>query len=257
MDFGLKGKTAIVTGGASMIGRGILLALAKEGANVVIADIDEKQAQKTAASAEQIGVKALVVIADVTDPAQCAAMAKATMAEFGRIDVLVNCAGGSNVTAFSRELPLDTARKVMELNFWSTFICSQAVVPYMIEGKSGRIVNIASNSGLAARPKMPLYAAAKAAVISLTKSQADELKPFGINVNVVCPGLILPSNSDEVGELSAHHNPPPGLKAFLASGADHGRPEDIANTVVLLSSWAVEFVTGQTYCVFLGQGMAV
>lgn len=257
MEFGLTGKTAIVTGGASNLGRAIVLALAKEGANVVIADIDQQQARKTAAAAEKLGAKTLLVITDVTNQDACKEMAKRTLAEFGRIDVLVNNAGGSSYVAFSRDLPLDEAKKIMELNFWSAFNCSQAVVGQMIEQKSGKIVHIVSNSGLSARPRMPLYAAAKAAVVSLTKSQSDELVPHGIHVNCVAPGLILPNSPEEVGDLSAHKNPPEGLKAFLASGAAHGKPEDIANTVVLLASDAVGFVSGQTYCVFLGAGMAV
>lgn len=256
MDFGLTGKTAIVTGGASNVGRGIVLALAKEGANVVIADIDEPQARKTAAAAAKLGVRALALKTDVTDPGDCTEMVKRSVAEFGHIDILVNNAGGNSIVATVQDMPLDIAKKTMALNFWSAFNCTQAVVGHMIERKRGKIVNIVSNSGLSARPRLSMYAASKAALISLTKSLADELVQHGIHVNSVAPGLILPNNPDEVGVLSHHSNPSEEQKAFL-SGHAHGRPEDIANTVVLLASDAVGFVTGQNYCVFLGSGMAV
>jgi len=127
MDFGLAGKTVIVTGGASNIGHGIVMAFAKEGANVVIADIDKLQAEKTAGLARQLGVKALVVSTDVTDHEQCEAMATKALNEFGQIDVLVNNAGGTRGhLGYTREISRDIALKVMALNFWSQFDCTRA-----------------------------------------------------------------------------------------------------------------------------------
>lgn len=252
MDFGLAGKTVIVTGGASNIGHGIVMAFAKEGANVVIADIDKLQAEKTAGLAGQLGVKALVVSTDVTDHEQCEAMATKALDEFGQIDVLVNNAGGTRGhLGYTREISRDIALKVMALNFWSQFDCTRAVVEHMIARKSGKIVNISSGAGLSGgHPRYPIYAAAKAAVISLTKSLSEELTPFGINVNSIAPGLILPDQrGEQVGELSAHHTPSTEHAKIMASGIA-GRPADIANMTVFLASDAAPFISGQVFYVY-------
>lgn len=249
MEFGLAGKTAIVTGGASNIGHGIVIAFAKEGTNVVIADIDEAQANKTAGLAREQGVKALVVNTDVTDSEQCENMAKKALDEFGQIDVLVNDAGGSRGHIYyTREIPRDIALKVMDLNFWGAFNCTRAVVEHMIARKSGRIVNISSGSGMTweALPNLPIYSAAKAAVINMTKALSRELTPFGINVNSVAPGLILPDKRDEqVGELSAHFKPSEAHLKLMEMGVA-GHPADIANMTVFLASDAAGFISGQT-----------
>ncbi|MFC1924373.1 SDR family NAD(P)-dependent oxidoreductase [Chloroflexota bacterium] len=252
MGFGLAGKTVIVTGGASNIGHGIVMAFAKEGSNVVIADIDKAQAQKTAGLARKLGVRALVVTADVTKPKQCEAIVKKALDKFGQIDVLVNNAGGTRGhLAYTREISRDIALMVMDLNFWSQFDCTRAVVEHMISRKSGRIVNISSGAGLGgAHSRYPIYAAAKAAVISLTRSLSEELLPFGINVNSVAPGLILPDQRNEqVGEMSAHYKPSPEHAKLMDSGLA-GRPADIANMVVFLASDAAGYISGQTFYVY-------
>jgi len=250
MNLGLTGKTVIVTGGASNIGHGIVMAFAQEGANVVIADIDETQAHKTAGLAEKHGCKTLVVSTDVTKPEQCEAMAQSTLDEFGSIDVLVNNAGGTRGhLAFVRELDRDIAQFVMDLNFWSAFDCSRAVIDHMMERKSGRIINISSGAGLVGTggsPRYPIYAAAKAAVISLTASLAEELGPFGINVNSVAPGMILPEKrAEQVGEFSAHNRPSEEHAKIMAQGLA-GHPSDIANMAVFMASSATPYVSGQT-----------
>lgn len=250
MELGLRGKTVIVTGGASNIGHGIVMAFAKEGANVVIADIDEAQAQKTAQLAKEQGVKVLVVKTDVTDPDQCQAMADKALAEFGQIDVLVNNAGGTRGhLGFMRDISRDIARKVVDLNFWSVFDCTRAVVAHMMARKSGKIINISSGSGLpvsGGHPRYAIYSAAKAAVINLTPSLAQELAPFGINVNSVAPGLIVPDQREsQVGEHSAHYNPSPEHFKQMTQTVS-GQPSDIANMAVFLASDATPYVSGQT-----------
>lgn len=248
MDFGLSGRTVIVTGGASNIGYGIVMAFANEGANIVIADIDESQAQKTAGLATKLGIKVLVVNTDVTKPEQCEAMSKKALDEFGRIDVLVNNAGGTRGhLGYAREISRDIALKVMVINFWSQFDCTRAVVEHMIARKSGKIVNISAGAGLGgAHSRYPIYAAAKAAVINFTKSLAQELAPFGINVNSVAPGLILPDQrAEQVGELSTHYKPSTEHEKLMESGIA-GKPADIANMTVFLASDAAGFISGQT-----------
>ena len=252
MELGLGGKTVIVTGGASNIGHGIVMAFAKEDANVVIADIDESQANKTAELAKKLGVKTLVVKTDVTKPEHCQAMAEKALDVFGKIDILVNNAGGTRGhLGFTREISRDIALQVMALNFWSQFDYTRAVVEHMIARKSGKIVNISSGAGLSgAHPRYPIYAAAKAAAISLTMSLAEELAPFGINVNSVAPGLILPDQqAEQVGELSAHYKPSPEHAKIMESGIA-GRPSDIANMVVFLASDATPFISGKTVYVY-------
>src|SRR5437899_950830 len=140
MELGLAGKTAIVTGGGSNIGHGIVLALAREGASVVIADIDEPQAERTAELVRAQGVKALALRTDVTDPSQCDAMAARTLAEFGRIDALVNNAGiGPDAHSFFRDYDLERARRAMDLNYWSAFYCCKSVIEPMIAERHGAI----------------------------------------------------------------------------------------------------------------------
>lgn len=253
MEFGLVGKTVIVTGGASNIGHGIVMAFAKEGANVVIADIDESQALKTAEFAEKLGGgKTLVVITDVTKHEDCEAMVKKTLDEFSKIDVLINNVGGvSGYLGSFRDMPRDVAFKTMALNFWGQFDCTKAVVEHMISRKSGKIINISSAAGLGGIAQLSMYAASKAAVINFTQSLAKELAPFGINVNNIAPGLILPEGPEQVGEQSVHYGAGVADEDVL-EGVAAGHPTDIASMAVFLASNVSGFISGQTMSVIDG-----
>ncbi|MFC1864279.1 SDR family NAD(P)-dependent oxidoreductase [Chloroflexota bacterium] len=254
MEFGLAGKTVIVTGGASVIGHGIVLAFAGEGANVVIPDIDEPQAQKTAELARKKGVKALVVTTDVTKPEECEAMVKKALDEFGHIDVLVNNVGiGAPVTVaarYSRELTREEVLREIDVNFMTTVNATKAVINHMVKQKNGRIVNLASVAGRLGNGRSPIYAAAKAAVINLTKSQAQEFARFGINVNAVAPGAIIPSSTEQVGEKSSKRDRDLTNIDLRAAGrnAMHrpGYPEEVGALVVFLGSDAASYITGET-----------
>jgi len=210
----LEGKVAIVTGGAQGIGQGIVRCLAEEGANIVIADIDMDNANKTAREVKAMGRKALVVEADVTRPEKVAQVVKKALDTFGKIDILVNNVGGQPEIApegagaatpmapmTMPDLPDELWDGVYSLNFKSQVLMCKAVVPLMKAQKSGKIINIASiagkslNAGALAggggtgSSLMP-YGSQKAAVIAFTRQLAREVGPDNINVNSICPGFL-------------------------------------------------------------------
>lgn len=259
MELGLAGKTVVVTGGASWIGRGIVLSFAKEGSSIVIADIDEVQAEKTADLARKQGGRVLVIRTDVTKPEQCEAMIKKTLDELGRLDVLVNNAGGSAKFCLFVQKSKETSVKEMDVNYWGTFNCTRAVIEYMIAQKRGRIVNLGSDAGRVGVVAQVNYAAAKGAVISFTKALALEVGRYGINVNAVCPGAVFPESiTEEMGESSAwreagaidEFTPEMRAKWIKAYPLRRlGKPENIANMVVFLASDAADWITGQAISV--------
>ncbi len=187
----LKDAVAIVTGGARGIGRGIALALAREGARIVIADLSSVQAgmEETQRLIEAEGVQALLVHVDVRDWAQVSAMARAALDRFGRIDVLVNNAGVIGVAPVVA-MTEEQWDLVIDVNLKGTFLCSKAVAPRMIERHSGRIINISSQAGRRGSPGVAHYCATKFGVIGFTQSLALELAQFGVTVNAICPGVV-------------------------------------------------------------------
>ena len=190
----LKGTVAIVTGGARGIGRGIALSLAREGVNIVIADLGEnmeiaREMEETAHQLRQLGVEALPYAMDVRVWDQVTGLVGATLERYGRIDILVNNAG---VISLAPVATMDEAEwdKVLGVNLKGTFLCSKAVIPHMIERRSGRIVNLSSKAGKRGYAALSHYCASKFGVIGFTQSLAHELGPFNITVNAVCPGEV-------------------------------------------------------------------
>ncbi|MCK4262054.1 SDR family NAD(P)-dependent oxidoreductase, partial [bacterium] len=180
----LEDKAAIVTGGAQGIGKAIALTLAKEGANIVIVDINLEMAEVTAKELKSLGRKTLVFEVDVSKADQVRGMVEKTLDSFQRIDILINNAG---ITRDALIVRMDESDwdKVIEINLKSTFNCCKAVVKGMMKERSGKIVNIASVIGLVGNVGQANYAASKAGIIGLTKSLAKELAPRGINVNAI------------------------------------------------------------------------
>jgi len=264
MDLGLAGKTVIVTGGGSNIGRGIVLAFAREGSNVVNAELDELQGQKVVDEANNLGGQAILVKTDVTDWDSVQAMVKKTLGRFGKIDVLVNNVGGTHARLFT-EKPREETQWEIDLNYWSVINCIKAVVDHMIERKYGKIVNISSVSGQLglAGYNVSVYGGVKGAVISLSKALAWELGRYGINVNVVCPGWIVPESPEDMGQGSFwkqwgydFYTPEVLQKAMKYWPIRRlGRPEDVADTVLFLASERASFLTGQTISVSGGLSM--
>ncbi len=265
VELGLTDKTVIVTGGGSNIGRAIVFAFVEEGANVVNAELDDKQGRKVTDDADARGPgRALLVKTDVTDCDSVQAMVEKTLKEFGQIDVLVNNVGWTSQDAPFLEQSPPTWERQIDLDFWSTVNCTRAVAQHMIDRRLGAIVNISSGAGRIGQPGQAVYSGIKGAIIALTKALARELGRYGIRVNVVCPGLIVPPGPDVVGEISSWTES--GIRAYrtpemqqrLARMSPLGRlgtPEDIADMVAVLASDRASFMTGQTISVDGGATM--
>jgi 3-oxoacyl-[acyl-carrier protein] reductase len=243
MDLGLQGKVAMVTGAGSQIGFGkaIALALARDGCDIIATDIDLEGTQKTVAEVEALGRKAMALKADVTNSDEVNAMVKTALEKFGRIDILVNNAG----TAKSVSLTDATEEHWhinVDINLKGTWYCTKAVLPQMLERKSGKIVNLSSGAARIGFVNSSLYCAAKAGIMGLTRALAAEVGPSGINVNGIAPGMSDTSFQIAIGAT-------PKDKEFFISMVPLRRlttPQDIANMVVFLVSDAASDITGQT-----------
>ena len=240
----LKDKVIIVTGGGMGIGRVYCLGLAKEGAKVVVADIQEEAAKAVAGEIAREGGEALAAGVDVTAPEQTRAMAQSALDKFGRIDVLVNNAGlytSIKKKSFA-EIPPEEWDRVMAVNLKGILLCSQAVYPAMKKQGKGKIINISSGTIFNGTPFFLHYVTSKAGVIGFTRALARELGPEGIAVNAITPGLTL-SGPQQAGAIT------PAQVADRRSRRSIQRdqfPEDIVGTVVYLSCADSDFVTGQT-----------
>jgi 2-hydroxycyclohexanecarboxyl-CoA dehydrogenase len=263
MNLNLQGKTVIVTGAGSNIGRAIALAFARERANVVIAEIDEGQGAKTAAEATALGATAIAIRTDVTRWESVQAMVRSVEERFGRVDVLVNNVGWTRDALFVEKTREEWEREV-QINLWGMINCTRAVLDGMIARKGGAIVSMGSDAGRMGEFREGVYGACKAGVIALSKSIAREVGKFGIRLNVVCPGMTMPQSDDEIGELSmwnAQENRAwrtPDMQARIAKAYPLRRvatPEDVTGAVVFLASDAASFVTGQTLSVSGGYTM--
>jgi len=256
METGLAKKTVIVTGGASNIGRAISLAFAKEGSNVVIADMDETGGQRVVDVAKAMGKGGVyrVLKLDATKIAEVEGVMKKVADEFGKIDVLVNVVGGDVIQLFKDTTP-ELWDKIITLNYKTYLNSVKSVLPYMMNQKGGSIVSIASDAGRIGEVREAVYAGTKAAVIVATKAIAKEIGRYGIRMNTVCPGLTVPKK-EEVGEKSAWKGaenayPPEILEKIkkLYPLNRVGTGEDVAGAVIYFASEAASFVTGQTLSV--------
>ena len=266
MDLGLSQKTAIVTGGASNIGKAIAEGFAAEGANVVVADVDKEQSERVVAELNTMGEgKAIFVNADVTDADQIEQMAAKTLEQFGQIDVLVNNAGWTANDLFLNK-PVSDFEREIAINLWGPINCIRACAPSMIERNYGKIVTIGSDAGRVGEYNEAVYSACKGGVISLSKALAREFGKHNLNVNVVCPGLTLPESDDDAGADSLWHKGSHQSQIFqneevLAKVVKryplrrHGVPKDIVPIVLLLSSDKSSYTTGQVVSVSGGYAM--
>ncbi len=256
MDYGLKGKVALVTGTASQVGMGkaICLTLAQEGCDIISTDINLEGAKQTADAVKALGRKCIAFKVDVTKGADVDAMVKAALKEFGKIDILVNNAGGNMImgTPFL-EQNSDMWNKDMALNLYGTMNCSKAVVPGMAERKYGKIINFSSIVAKWSLGGPGSYAASKAAVLSFTRGLASQFGPSNINVNAIAPGMV---NTNFFGALPG--NVQTAMFAEVAGMAPLKRNQeasDIANAVAFLSSDVSRNITGQ--CIQVDSGLVM
>ena len=266
MDLGLTAKMAIVTGGASNIGKAIAEGLVAEGANVVIADVDRAQAEKVAEELCKTGPgEALFIEADVANAAQIEQMTIRTLERFGQIDILINNAGWTANGLFL-DKPVEDFEREIAINLWGPINCVRAIAPSMIERCYGKIITIGSDAGRVGEYQEAVYSACKGGVIAWSKALAREFGRFNVNVNVVCPGLTLPESSDDAGAQSLWHSDSHQSRIFQNDEVlskvvrryplrRHGVPSDIVPIVLLLASDKSSYTTGQVVSVSGGYAM--
>lgn len=245
----LEGQVALVTGASRGIGRAIALALAAEGAKVVVNYArSSTAAEEIVATIAAEGGQALALQADVSQPDQVDTLISGTLEAFGRIDILVNNAGITRDTLLLR-MKLEDWQAVIDLNLTGVFLCTKAVAKGMLKQRSGRIINIASVAGQMGNPGQANYSAAKAGVIGFTKTVAKEMASRGVTVNAVAPGFI---ETDMTGDLPNTED----ILKFIPLGR-FGKPEDIAGMVRFLAADpAATYITGQVFNVDGGMVMA-
>lgn len=247
----LEGKLAVVTGAANGIGRASALRFAAEGANLAIVDLEAEGLEVTAEKAREAGAKVLAITANCAQEDVVVDVFKRIYAEAGFVDILMNNVGQSARERASEFYKSNSEvwRFVLDVSLMSTLIASRQVVPVMREAGKGKIVNVASNAGMAGEVGISEYAAAKMGVIGFTRSLARELAPFRVNVNAVCPGVTKTRVIDRISEeiLSKIRDSIP--LGFFAE------PEDIAAVAAFLASEDARYMTGQSVVVDGGRWM--
>jgi len=236
----LKDKIAVVTGGGRGIGRGVSLAFAREGADVLVNYTSKsKAADEVVAEIEKMGRKALAVKADVASSAEAQNMVNMAIERLGGLDILVNNAGIS-IPALLLHMTEEQWDRVINVHLKGTFNCTQAAARYMKEKNYGKIINVISTAGIFGTFGQINYASAKAGIIGFTKSASRELARYKINVNAICPGVTLTDMSDKV-------RTDPKLKEIYFQRIQLGRytePEEVAPAFVFLASDEAGYITG-------------
>ena len=237
----LQGKTVLVTGAASGIGRAVALLYGQYGANVMVSDIDETQGQQVVAELTAAGTNAQFYKADVGDPAQCRQLVQATVAAFATLDVACNNAGITGELSLTADYSLEGWQRIINVNLNSIFFCLKYELEVMLKQGYGSIVNMSSILGQVGTPTLAGYVTAKHGVVGLTKTAAMEYAAQGIRINAVGPAYI---DTPLLGAFSAETKQ--GLVALHPIGR-LGRAEEVAELVVWLSSEKASFVTGAYY----------
>lgn len=240
MDLNLNGRVALITGSGRGIGKAAALALGREGARIVVTDINAAAMEETTAELLANGMEAIGIVADVCNESEVAALAARSLEAFGKVDILVNNAGFTR-DKYLTKMPAEDWDAVVDTILKGAFLCTKAVLPSMIEQKWGRIINISSRAHLG-NPGQTNYSAAKAGLIGFTRALALEQGKFNITANAIAPGFIetpliksLPTY-EKLREIALARNPVPRL----------GRPEDIADAIVFLASDRAGYISGDT-----------
>jgi 2-hydroxycyclohexanecarboxyl-CoA dehydrogenase len=250
-----SGRVALVSGGARGIGAAIARGLAQDGMAVVIADIRATQAQANAERIVAGGGRSLAVEVDVRSPDSVAAGVQAAQAQFGEVDVLVNVAGWDELKPFV-DSDEEFWQEVLEVNFKGGLRLTRALLPSMIERRWGRIVNISSDAGRVGSSLESVYAGAKGAIISFTKTVARETARMGVTANIVCPG---PTDTEMLRDVAQAHPDADKVLERLARAVPMkrlGQPDDVAAAVRFFASETAAYITGQTLSVSGGLTMA-
>lgn len=266
-EFSVEGKTGIVTGAAQGIGKAIALTLAEAGADVTVVDLKKEPLEQTAKEIEQLSRKSLAAPADITKEDQVKDVVEQTVSKFGHVDILVNCAGlgppekpivyvsGFKVMGWEmthdwdRQLTLEEWYKVIDTNLHGAFLFCQAVGPYMLKQRKGKVINISSNSADLGTPYWSPYCVSKAALSMLTRCLSSEWSPYNICVNAVGPGAVKTEMLEKIMK-------DPKAAKLAVEPIPMGRPaepREIALLVVYLASEASNFLTGQTIFIDGGQ----
>lgn len=243
----LKDKVAIITGGAEGIGKAYAVGFAKEGAKIVVADINLPASKTLVEILKSQGNDALAVKTDVSNAADAEKMVKSTLKKFGKVDILINNAAVFQRVAAVRKpvWELDPAdfEKVIKVNITGVFLCCRAVLPHMIKQKSGKIINIASSLAFQGAANLSHYAASKGGVVTFTRSLAREVGQYNINVNSLCPGFTLSADPESITEERRQHEVP----ARILKKPEY--PEYLVGTAIFLASADSDFMTGQAVVV--------
>lgn len=242
----VKDKVAVITGAARGFGRLDALTLAGEGADIAIWEMNMEGAEQTAREVRELGRKALALKVDVTESTQVNEAARQVLKEFGKIDILVNNAGIAGVAPTLLDLTDEQWDREMGVLLTGVFYCTRAVLKHMIEKRSGKIINIASIAGELGRPITSAgYSASKAGVLGLTMSVARSVAEYGINVNAICPGIIITEihKAYTAEALEALQTEIPFRRGGVEG--ERGRPQDIADAVLFLASSESDYITGE------------
>ncbi len=239
-QFDLSGKAALITGGSKGLGYAMAAGLASAGARIMLVNRNAEEGIKAAEElSTDYGIEAISFSADITDVQQTEAMAKAAMNAFGQIDILINSAG-INIRGPIDEITPEDFSKVMQVNVNGTWLCSRAVIPFMKENGSGKIINLASTLGLVGLANRTPYASSKGAVVQMTRALGLELAPFNINVNALCPGPFLTEMNLSIADTEEG-------KKFVVGATALGRwakLQEIQGAAIFLASDAASYMVG-------------
>ncbi len=246
--FRLDGKRLFVTGGSRGFGRVIALAAAEAGADVVLNGRDRESLEHAAAEIRKRGRMAQIFPGDIADPKTCEQLCRTVLAEAGPIDILVNNVGGRDLDVTIQATDLGTWQSFMDLNLTHVFLCTKIIGGAMLDRGQGRVINIASVSGMVVNQGIAgrHYETAKAAVIHFTKATAADWAPRGVTVNAICPGLFMTEAN------VAYAKKDPAAIATFVKGVPIGRtgePEEIGPLAIYLASPASNYVTGATFVI--------